>query len=457
MRDIKPQKGPQEDFLSTSADIAIYGGAAGAGKSFALLMEPLRHIDNNKFGAVCFRRESPQITSQGGLWDTSFELYSSYDARPIQSPSYHWQFKNGSTITFSHIQHEKNVKSWDGSQIPLLMFDELQHFTAKQFFYMLSRNRSTCGVKPYIRATCNPDPDSFLRDLLSWWINQETGFPIKERSGVIRWFIRKNNIIHWASSKQGLIDKFPGSKPKSLTFIPGNIEDNPALLKMDEGYVGNLEALLEYEQKRLLHGNWFARPNAGELFKRFYFKVIERSEAPTEYKEDIRYWDRAATVPNDENPDPDYTVGLKMAVGHDDNYYITDIIRDRVEPGDVENLIKSGIELDDYDTVIGLEQEPGASGKIEVANYQNNIDDRNIELFPKSKSKLTCWKPAARYAKNKFIYIIKAPWNEAFLSEAESVTDGSQKGHDDQIDCLAGAYNYLEGGEGSYTSTINVF
>ena len=83
-----------------------------------------------------------------------------------------------------------SVYDWQGAQITLICFDELTHFSAHQFFYMVSRNRSTCGVRPYIRATCNPDADSWVADLLAWWIDQETGLPIRERAGVVRYYIR---------------------------------------------------------------------------------------------------------------------------------------------------------------------------------------------------------------------------------------------------------------------------
>ena len=445
---ISPQPGPQTDFLSSPADIVVFGGAAGGGKTYGELMEAVRHIDNRNFGAVIFRRESSQIANEGGPWDTAQEMYTPLGAKFVTSPKHIAKFPSGAKVTFSHMQHEKHTKQWDGSQIPLIMFDELQHFTAKQFWYMFSRNRSTCGVRPYMRATCNPDPDSFLLTLLEWWINQETGDPIIERSGVIRWLVRIDGAVHWGDSKEELQEKFGKNakgrwiaKPKSFTFIMSSLEDNQALLDADPDYEANIEALLDYEKKRL-KGNWFARPTAGELFKRQYFEIVEEFDT-RDIMESIRYWDRAATEPNEENEDPDWTVGLHMHRLVDCSLIIVDVARDRCEPAGVEELIDVSADMDEDDVVMGFEQEPGASGKIEVAHYVRKYTDKQVEVFPKTKAKLTCWKPLARAAKKGKIKILKAPWNAAFFAEAESVTDGSQAGHDDQIDAAAGAYNYL--------------
>lgn len=153
VREIRPQPGYQEAILSTPADIGIGGGAKGAGKSFALLMEPLRHKDVSGFGSVIFRRDSTQIKTEGGLWDTSEKIYPFLRATPNLS-ALHWDFPAGPRIKFAHLQHAKDVFSWDGSQIPLIGFDQLESFLESQFWYMLTCNRSVCGVRPYVRATC---------------------------------------------------------------------------------------------------------------------------------------------------------------------------------------------------------------------------------------------------------------------------------------------------------------
>ena len=87
-----------------------------------------------------------------------------------------------SKVTFAHIERDEDVHKWQGAQICEIGFDELTHFSEKTFFYMLSRNRSTCGVTPFVRATCNPDADSWVAKFIEWWIDKDTGYPIQERS-----------------------------------------------------------------------------------------------------------------------------------------------------------------------------------------------------------------------------------------------------------------------------------
>src|SRR5262245_22393006 len=107
----------QEKFLASAADIAIYGGAAGGGKTWSLLVEPLRHIGNPKFGAVIFRRTIPEITKEGGMWDEATEMYPLVNGRP-NSNEHLYRFPAGTKVTFAHLQYEADLLGWRGAQIP---------------------------------------------------------------------------------------------------------------------------------------------------------------------------------------------------------------------------------------------------------------------------------------------------------------------------------------------------
>jgi hypothetical protein len=178
---ISAQPGRQTEFLSTTADICVYGGAAGGGKTFALLLEPLRHVSRiANFSAVFFRRTVPQITNPGGLWDESLRLYPRVcGAASIKARE--WRWPGGGKIKFSHLQFDNTVYDWQGAQVTLICFDELTHFTAHQFFYLLSCTARPAASGPYIRATCNPDADSWVADFLSCGLTRRLG--LQSRSG----------------------------------------------------------------------------------------------------------------------------------------------------------------------------------------------------------------------------------------------------------------------------------
>lgn len=256
MAEIKAQEGPQTQFLSTKADIAIYGGAAGGGKSFALLLEGLRHINNPKFNFNCFRRTTTQIRNNGGLWDESMALYNHFGS-PIES-SLMWKFNSGAKGKFSHLEYEKDVYNYQGSQIPLIMWDELTHFTEKMFFYMMSRNRTTCGVKPYMRGTCNPDPDSFVLPLIEWYLDG-MGYADKSKGGIVRYLYPIDGEFVFGDNPEELQKKYKQPHPPlSFTFIPSNVEDNKILLESDPSYMTYLNSLPSIERAQLKDGNWYA-------------------------------------------------------------------------------------------------------------------------------------------------------------------------------------------------------
>lgn len=441
---IKPQPGPQEQFLATSADIAIYGGAAGGGKTYGLLLEPLRHLDNSEFDGVIFRRTTKQVRNQGGLWDTSMKLYPKFGAQPS---GLDWKFPSRMGIGFAHLEHESDILSWQGAQVPFIGFDELTHFTESQFWYLISRNRSTSGVPGYVRATTNPDPDSWVAEFIEWWIDQDPdsetyGLAIPERSGVLRWFIRVNDKIIWADTRQELIDEYQVDDseenqilPKSVTFIPSKLSDNKILMKADPSYKANLLAMDRVTRARLLDGNWKVKPAAGMYFKRTQFEIVEAAPANCRA---IRYWDRASSEVTEHNPDPDWTVGLKLLKDDKNIYYVADVVRLRGTPLKVERAVKNTAIQDGISVTVYGEQDPGSAGVADAGNFTRLLSGFVVKINRPSTDKVKRAEPVSAQVEAENVKLIRGAWNKDFLSELENFPDGS---HDDQVDALSGAFN----------------
>jgi predicted phage terminase large subunit-like protein len=445
---IRPQAGPQMQFLSSSADIAIYGGSAGGGKTWALLMEPLRHIHNPEFGAVFFRRSTVQIRNEGGLWDESLKLYSTLGASPRENVL-DWKFPAGSAVTMAHLEHDKTVNNYQGSQIPLILFDELTHFSEKQFFYMLSRNRSMCGVRPYVRATCNPDADSWVALFIAWWIDQETGLPIPERSGKIRWFVRIGDTIVWADRPEDLAahtmlgedgEQVP-IPPKSVTFIAARLTDNKKLMAADPGYMASLMALPTVERERLLGGNWKIRPAAGLYFRRAWVTAVDAAPADCRW---VRGWDLAGT-PKTESNDPDWTTGTLIGKTPDGRFFIGDHVYDRTGPNGVERLVKGTADADRErlgDVQQDMPQDPGQAGKAQAATYSKLMVGHNIRFSPETGDKVTRFNGFSAQAEAGNVYYVRGAWNERWLTELEGFPEAK---HDDDADSTSRAFNAFNG------------
>ena len=219
------------------------------------------------FTGIIFRRTSPEITNAGGLWDEAQELYPAAGGKAVQD-RLEYRFKPKARISFRHLEHEADKLGYQGSQICYLAFDELTHFTESMFFYLLSRNRSKCGVRPYVRCTTNPQPGWVKSRLLGPWVDEEFKGERAE-PGEIRWFRRIGGEITWV----------PEGTPraKSVTFIPARVTDNKALLDANPEYVDNLEALPDVERERLLHGNWAVR-HEGLVYPEFQQCISDNTE-----------------------------------------------------------------------------------------------------------------------------------------------------------------------------------
>lgn len=416
--------------------------------SWALLLEPLRHIHVPGFGAGIFRLTYPQITMEGGLWSEAMRLYSNIPGATHSELT--WRFPSGARISFMHMEAVDYQVKYKGTQIALIEFDQLEDFSKEQVFFMLSRNRSVCGVAPYVRASCNPDPDSWLAKFLEWWIDQDTGYAIEARSGKIRWMLRLGDELFWADSKEEMVRKYgPDSMPLSVAFVPSTVYDNPALLKVNPQYLANLKALPYVEMERLLKGNWKVRPAAGKVFNREWFKIVEWDDVP-EGGMECRAWDFASTAKSSRNRDPDFTAGVLLLFAPDNICYVLDVVNRQCDPANVDDLFYSTIGEDQGDAseagaqyMVCWEQEPGSAGKLLAWHMSAKLTGYDYQaVSPGSGDKPTRWRTSGFISACKAgrVRIVRGDWNDAFISNLHNQPDAA---HDDMPDAAAMAYRLL--------------
>ena len=408
----------------------------------------------------------PQIMNNGSLWDASHNLYKLFPgALPRKNPRPHWIFPSGAKVSFAHLERNDTVHDFQGTEICLIEFDELTHFTEHQFFYMLSRNRSTCGVKPYIRASCNPDPDSFVKKLILWWLDENGEYADPKKSGVIRYFARIGEEIVWGDTREEVFEHqevkaaFEKTRAKlasegvnyelkdfilSFTFIASSIFDNKKLLAMNPGYLSSLESMSTVERERLLKGNWKIRPSAGLMFKRAQIQdgaMLEK--VPDDVIQWVRAWDLAATT-KDEDGEAAYTAGVLMGKRRNGRYVVADVINQQLSAEEVRRLIKNTAIADKakYKKYkVRLPQDPGQAGKDQAQNFIKFLAGFIVKYERESGDKVTRAEPwAAQWQAGNFDIVIGS-WNDMFFNQLESFPEGKWK---DMVDAGSSAFSELE-------------
>ncbi|MBQ8528468.1 MAG: phage terminase large subunit [Clostridia bacterium] len=227
----------QAVFMSRGEDEALFGGAAGGGKSDAMIAEALRQIHIPHYKGIIFRKTYPELRE---LIDKSCLLYPKVKKGAHYNDSKHtWFFPNGVKIIFGDMHRPKDRFKYQGQAFDFIGFDELTHFEKVEYEYLKSRNRPNGpGTRCYIRATANPGgighgwvKERFVSPappLSTMWERAEINLPSGERQ------------IGWSSR----------------VFVPSTVFDNPALLANDPGYLTKLASLPKAEREALLYGNW---------------------------------------------------------------------------------------------------------------------------------------------------------------------------------------------------------
>ena len=227
----------QADFMRRLEDEALYGGAAGGGKSDCALAEALRQINVSHYRGLILRKTFPQLSE---LIDRSREIYSGMCPEAVYNESQHfWRFPSGAKIYFGSLAHTDDRYNYQGKRYDFIDFDELTQFTYDEYSYLFSRNRpSGPGTRCYMRAQANPG------GIGHGWVKERFITPAPPMTTI------------WETVNIRFPDGRTEKRRKSRIFIPSTVFDNEILLKNDPEYLTRLASLPDSERAALLYGDW---------------------------------------------------------------------------------------------------------------------------------------------------------------------------------------------------------
>lgn len=419
--------------------------------SDALLVDAIRYVGRGygrKYAALLMRRNFPDL--EMSLMRRAWELYPAVGGK-FNSTNKTWTFPEGETVRFGHCQHENDVYQYLGAEFQYIGFDELTSFSENQYRYLISRLRSSVGVPVRLRGGTNPGGDGhdWVFRRFSPWLDPE--FPFRAAPGQVVYFTPPP--LDDPNGSERIVDR--GERGAfGRTFIGASAKDNPVFA--DGEYEARLDQLDPLTRSRLKDGNWLTRAAAGVFFKARWFKFVNSAEEllpvieknpkrphdapPKQTITRIRYWDRAGTEPHEGNRDPDWTVGIKMALLPDKRIVVEDIQRFRASSGDVETRIRAIALADGKSVRIGIEQDPGQAGKFEASYYIRALSGWIVKAYPVTKAKEVRAGPISSQTEAGNVYLVKAKWNDHFARELEEFPDAK---HDDQVDAFSGAFAAL--------------
>jgi phage terminase large subunit-like protein len=372
---------------------ALYGGAAGGGKSDFLLMFLLQYVEVKYYQSAVFRKSFMDLSQPGGLIPRSKEWLSHTDAK-YNASEHQWTFpRYTSVLKFGYLDAENDMYRYQGGEYQRIGFDELPHIRPNAYEYLFSRKRKLEGstVPTQVRSTANPDGPNYAY--------------VKDR------FVK------------------PGHPDRP--YIPSGLEDNRYL--DIEDYENALKHLDDVTYKKLRHGNWEVQP-AGRMFKGEWFieRKIDAEELPINgiY---LRAWDLAASKPTPKNRDPDWTVGTKWCIDIPGRRLIVvDQKAIREDPGATEKFIRATAIEDGYLCEQWFEIEPGATGK----GYQRHLETNILPDFSchgerPSANKEVRAKPLAAACERGDVWLVIGDYIDPMLDQWCTFPDSDHKDRTD--------------------------
>lgn len=428
----------------------MFGGAAGGGKSDALLMAALQYVDVPGYAALLLRKTWPDLVLPGAIMDRTRQWLEDTPARPKDGGRV-WVFPSGARIQFGYLQHDAQKFRYQSAEFQFIGFDELTQWKDEATYdYLFSRLRKpaiacmNCGtwltkktkangarvyqhkiakyrVKPhYCKAA--PDPKVLDQYRPSGDGTSIFDVPLRMRSATNPGGLGNE----WVKAR--FIDE--KTKRSKSIFVPSKLSDNPSL---DPSYRESLSYLNDVDRQRLLEGDWDVT-EPGEFFDRGDFMFIDGE--PANVMRRVRYWDKASTQGGG-----DWTVGTLCALLDNGKVVIVDQVRFQGHPLTNEKKMRATAQADGLDVYIREEMEPGSSGVSIIDHYRRNVVNGymydGIRSTGSKEARATAYAGAVK-AHN--ILVCKAQWNRDFLNEHEAFPLGA---HDDQVDSAAGGFNFL--------------
>jgi len=399
-------------------------------------------------GAI-FRRTLKQSSNTGGLFDAAINLFMKVDPKlKILSRDLELKFSSGAQLKFSYLDDPKDKYNWQGAELNFLGFDEIQQLDFESCVYLFSRLRSTTVDFPlHIRATGNPDPDSWIKQLVQSDLDVN-GIPLADRrhNPKPKYFVNTPNGLQIFETKKEAQDIYGYGRDAGITsfmFQPGDIYSNPILLKSDPSYVSRLKSLPRCDMERLLLGSWEAREEASAFFRRSSINIVHAPNIRANKR--VRAWDQASSKPSEVSPNPDFTVGLLMSREKTGVLTVEDVVRFRDVPYVVKETIYQTAIKDGREVEICLELDPGALAGAYIKQMQRELSEMGfiVRTTRPNKAKVQRFRPFAAIAEAGFVNVVEAPWTKDYLNELEAFTGSNSRVKDDQVDTTSTATYFL--------------
>lgn len=377
----------------------MFGGAAGGGKTIAMLAAALMYVDKPSYRALVLRRTYADLALPGAPMDLADQWLHGTDAKR-KDAGREWHFPSGAKLVFGYMATDGDRYRYQSSRWDFVGFDEASQFTETQLRYLFTRLRQDkvhSELPLRMRLASNPGGASHI-------------------------YLKDRYVKPLVESREKI-------------FIPANLADNPHLDV--EAYRDMLAELDPYTRAQMEHGNWDAEPTGG------YFDITKMAVVPEHLSNGnwnnaviCRAWDLAASAVGD------YAVGAKVAYDRKVGIWrVLDVVRIKAEPLQLERVMRATAQKDGHGITQVIEQELGSAGKLAM----RDIRQRWLLGYPTSAAapsgdKITRARLPASLMAAGDVELAPGRWNDDYYAELLSFPNGK---NDDQVDATGHAFAWI--------------